>query len=92
MIDEPLYYYLQRPDSLIHSRSYETMIQSANWYIENGRDPHHVHTGDWCWLLLMFVIRATLSCRYQATLWKNQELMQHTNALLQTLHADLIRD
>ena len=92
ILDEPLYFYLQRPDSLIKSRSYETMIQSSEWYIKNGRNPHHAHSGDWGWLLLMFMINASLSCRYQASLWNNKSLFKHTSFLLREMKRDMIKD
>ena len=92
MIDTPMYYYLQRPDSLFKQRSYEEMIEIADWYVNNKEDPLHQKGGEWSELLLFHTISTVLSCRYQAALFGNQELTRHTNVLLQNLMACMQKD
>ena len=90
--DSPLYFYLQRPGSLVRSRSYETSIQISEWYLKNERDPRHLKTGDWAWMLLLQSITMTLSCRYSAYLWKNRKLIRHTNSMLHSMAKDICLD
>ena len=90
--DAPLYYYLQRPGSLVHSRPYTAAIQISDWYVKNGRDPQHERIGKWAWTLLLQSITMALSCRYSARLWKHQEVIRYTNGLLRVMLSDLWKD
>ena len=92
LTDSPLYYYLQRPNSLFKSRSYEEGFQIADWYVKNGRDPLHKKTGKWSWLLLMHCTSAILNIRYTANLYKSQEFVEHANTLLRPMLKDMIKD
>ncbi len=92
MIDTPMYYYIQRPDSLFKQRSYEEMIEIADWYVNNEQDPRHQNSGEWSELLLFHTISAVLLCRYQAYQLGNRELTGHTNALLRSLMTCMLKD
>ncbi len=92
MIDTPMYYYRQRPGSLFKKRSYGEMMEIAEWYVSNERDPFHQKNGEWGCLLLCHSVSAILSCRYQAKLQGNKDLVRRTNALLRILVTDVIRD
>ena len=92
LIDTPMYFYLQRSDSLFKKRSYEEMIEIADWYVKNERESLRQKGGEWRGLLLFHMISTVLSCRYQADLLDNRELVRHTDALLRTMMADMLRD
>ena len=90
--DAELYFYLSRPGSLISSHPYYTYLELVDWYMANGRDPRHRKTGDWGWTLALQSITMALSSRYSAYLWKNRELIKHSNILLRALLSDLFKD
>ncbi len=90
--DTEMYYYLQRPGSLVHCHPYETIIEIAKWYKAHARDPHHLRTGDWGWMLLMQSVTMTLSCRNSARLWKNYQIVQRCNSLLRLMVLDMLKD
>ena len=90
--DSELYYYLQRPGSLVRSHPYETFKEIAEWYVRHGRDPYHFYTGDWAWQLLLQSITMTVTCRYEAYSAGNTEVISHTNDLLQIMKKDLLLD
>lgn len=92
LIDSPMYFYLQRPGSLFKQRSYEEMIEIADWYVKNEQDPLHRNSGDWGELLLFHTIATVVSCRYQASQLGNRELTRHTNALLRSLMTCMLKD
>lgn len=87
-----LYYYLQRPGSLARSRPYYAWMQIVDWYMANERDPHREEKGEWAWTLLLQSITIALSCRYQAYLRDNRELISRINAILCDLIADMVKE
>ena len=91
-IDAELYYYLQIPTSRFHRHAYESAIAIADWYVRHWRDPRHMKTGPWAWVLLYHAITTTLRTRYQASLLKNRKLVRKSNALLRPMVTDLVRD
>ena len=90
--DMPLYYYLERPKSLKKTRNYIEKLQISDWYVKHERDPYHKKTGEWGRLLLLNSISKTLSCRYEAYAHKNRDVIRHSNALLKSMMADMLRD
>ncbi len=91
-IEVPLYFYLQRSDSLSKKRAYYEPLEMVGWYVKNERDPLHKKSGEWGCLLLFHSISVTLSCRYQAYLLNDQEIIERTNALLRVMMSDMLRD
>ena len=92
IIEAPLYYYLQRPDSLSRKRTYKEKIEIANWYVQNERDPLPQRNDEWGHLLLHHVITVTLFCRYRAQLADDREFVGHADALLRVMLTDMFRD
>ena len=90
--EEPLYFYLQRPGSLVRTQKYWQMTAIADWYGKNGRAPVRGQTGDWGWMLLLQCVSTTLSVRYEARLRKDRETARHCGALLRLLSKDLARE
>ncbi len=90
--DAELYFYLQRPGSLVRTHTYQRRIEIAEWYVKNGRDPYHQTSGNWGWMLLMEAISTVLDCRYEAILRDDTELTRHANDLLRVMCEDLNGD
>ena len=90
--DAQMYYYLQRPGSLVRSHTYEEMTQIAEWYVKKGREQSIDKNNKWAWQVLLQSITITLFCRYQAYLWGNQGVVRHANNLLRIMVVDLIRN
>ena len=67
-------------------------MQIVDWYMANERDPHREAKGGWAWTLLLQSIMTAISCRYQAYLWDNRELISHINAILCDLIADMVKE
>jgi hypothetical protein len=92
LVEAPLYYYLQRPDSLSRKRTYMEKIEFANWYVKNERDPLPQRSDEWGHLLLHHVITVTLFCRYRAQLAGDREFVRNANALLHVMLTDMFQD
>ena len=88
----PLYFYLQRPGSLVKTRNYETVLEIADWYAVHRQSLLLQKGNKWTWLLLLHCIATVLSSRYTAILFKNQEVVNHTNNLLQIMLKDLLKN
>lgn len=91
-VDAPLYYYLNRPKSLSKLRTYEEMLQIADWYEKYERDPYHKKNGEWGRFLLLNSISKTMYCRDEAYAHKDREVIRRSNRLLRSMMADLLRD
>ena len=87
--DSIMYYYLQRPGSLVRSHTYDEQIQIAEWYIKNRNIVNKTKTNSWGWQLLEQSITMTLLCRYQATSRNNRTLVDRCNKLLGIMISDL---
>ena len=90
--DSPLYYYLQRPGSLVKSRPYAAWLQIADWYVANRYDSAQIKGGDWSWTLLLQCISMCLSCRYHAYIWKSKGLVKRINSLLRPMISEMLRN
>ena len=87
--DSIMYYYLQRPGSLVRSHPYEEQIHIAEWYVKNRNHINVNKVNSWGWQLLEQSITMTLLCRYQATSRNNRILVERTNQLLGIMISDL---
>ncbi len=80
--DIPLYYYFQRPNSIVKTATYEKTIDLADWTVENYKtDVQHV----WSWMLTMQAMKMALSFRYGARLYEDQKAVMHAERMLQKL-------
>lgn len=59
----PLYYYLQRENSIVHTTSYIRLKDISDYYLRNIAG-NKGHDDNWGWMLTMQVIKSTLSYRY----------------------------
>ena len=87
-----LYFYLQRPGSLIRSHTYRERLEFIDWYMKNERGPAHMRSGDWGWMLLLQTISTTLVCRYEASLHQDGKTVRWTNEQLRVLGEDLNKE
>ena len=87
-----LYFYLQRPGSLVRLQSYQTLIDFAEWYVKNRRVSEDFGTGNWAWIRLMQAIKMVLSSRYGAMLHKDKEMISYSNELLHIMLKDMLKD
>ena len=89
-IDAELYFYRIRASSLVHTIKVERMIDASNWYYSHREMVLQNYTGDWNWLLLMQLIKATLSYRHTVRyVHRADEQIQHADYLLTILFHDL---
>ena len=89
--EEKLYYYLQRPGSLIRTYPYDQFIDMPEWYLKEKRASERLMQGKWSWILLIQSIKLALSCRYEANLRQNNELARHANNLLYKMMREMCR-
>ncbi len=90
--DAPLYYYLQRPGSLVRTHTYQHRMKFADWYVKNRGTPDQRSPGNWAWMLPLEATSIALSCRYEAAIRKDREMTEHADELLRTLCRDLMKD
>ncbi len=87
-----LYYYLQRPDSLVKTRTYKTAQEISDWYIANRQHLFLQKDGEWSWMLLLHCIKAGFSSRYMASLYKDRGAFKHAHYLLRAMLKDLLKN
>ena len=87
-----LYFYLQRPGSLIRSHTYRERLEFIGWYMKNERGPARMRSGAWGWMLLLQTISTTLVCRYDASLHQDGKSVRWTNDQLRVLGEDLKKE
>ena len=61
MTDFPMYYYLERASSLIHTTDPRYYIGLGKWYLKNQTA---VERGSWDTLVCLEAVKLTLACRY----------------------------
>lgn len=61
--DLPLYYYLQRDDSFVHTWNFRGLKDISLYYLKNHAGNRDSKGGIWGWMLTMQVIKSTLSYR-----------------------------
>lgn len=59
----PLYYYLTRGNSIVHTVAAERMGDAGKWYLKN-REHELLYAKEWGWLLPMGISKMTLSYRH----------------------------
>lgn len=79
MTDVPLYFYLQRSNSIVRSGSYEKSLDFAEWTVTNYKSDDQC---EWSWMLLMQAMKMALSCRYGAILYDDREMIHRVNKVL----------
>lgn len=62
-VDLPLYYYLQRDDSIVHTWDYKGFRDISDYYMKYHAGRGHRFGAVWGWMLTMQVIKSTLSYR-----------------------------
>lgn len=86
--ETPLYYYLQREDSIVRTSKYEKMIDYTKWYAERSRDDEQI--GPWSWVRLMQAIKLGLSYRYEARIRNNKIGEKRINQLLKKIVGEMV--
>ena len=61
MTDFPMYFYLNRPSSLVHTAKSLYYIDFGKWYLKNAAS---VEQGSWNWLVCLEAVKLTLAYRY----------------------------
>ena len=85
-----LYYYLMRASSIVHTGKAERMIDTGNWYLAHRNQFLSDTSGKWKWLLLMQVIKATLSYRHTVRyIRRKDEEVRNADHILQVAFGDL---
>ena len=88
----PLYYYLQRPNSIVNTMKIDKMIGFAEWYVIHGRESQKTLLGSWGWIRLLQAIKLTLSYRYGVLILKDYTGLKNANRLLRIMIIDMLRN
>ena len=87
-----MYYYLQRSSSIVHTGKAERMIDTGDWYLSHRDEVIRDYKGAWNWMLLMHVIKATLSYRHTVRyIHRDDECVRHADRILRVSFQDLIK-
>lgn len=90
--DAMLYYYLQRSSSIVHTGKAERMIDTGNWYFKHREMVMREYDGAWNWMLLVHVIKATLSYRHTVRyIHRDDESVRHADRILRMSYQDLLK-
>ena len=88
----PLYYYLMRASSIVHSVSTERVLDFGKWY-EKKRSVLIRNGSGWQWFLPMQAIKTTLSYRYSAKIEKyDNAMIREANHILKVSYIDILKD
>lgn len=90
--DTALYYYLQRSNSIVNTRTTEKMIGFPEWCVNNRRVSNRSLIGPWAWIRLMQAIKFALSYRFDVYVLKDKKGKKRANVILRILVGDMLRD
>ena len=85
----PLYFYLQRSDSITKTSNYQKLIQLPDWVVNN---PDKIAKHDWSWMLELQALKMALSYRYGSILHKKEHETRHANKVIQVALLSVIKD
>lgn len=86
-IENELYFYLQRPDSLVRSRTPWDYLAFSEWCIKNNEDQLN-EPGDWTWKLTVQACKFALSARYYAYMCMDDRSIEKADFILEQLCSD----
>ena len=87
--EEPLYYYFQRNDSIVHSINYRKIILFSEWVAGN---PEKIGNFSWSWMIILQALEYTLSYRYKAIIYKDKLAIRKADKLLSILTIRMFRE
>lgn len=80
--DTPLYFYLQRSNSIVRLANHQKLLDIADWTVNYYKyDQQH----EWSWMLLMQATKMALSSRYGAILHEDHEMVSRAEKVLNIL-------
>ena len=86
---EPLYFYFQRNNSIVHSTNFRKIILFSEWVAAN---PEKIGHSSWSWMMILQALKYTLSYRYQAILHKDKLAIRKADKLLGILTIRMFRE
>lgn len=90
--DIPLYYYLIRSSSIVHTATLEQASQFGNWYCTHRKELNTARSG-WQWMLVLQTIKSLLSYRYGMIVsGMDKSEIGRTNRMLKECYKDLRKD